>query len=408
MSSQESYHDVLRQVIDDVVAPGAASVDADGAFPRAQVDALGAAGILALTVPAEYGGGGAGLREAAAVVRELGSVCGSTAMIVTMHYAAVAGLTAAGDQGTLTAITRGTHLSTLAFSEFGSRSHFWAPMSTAVLAHDGAVVRLDAAKSWVTSAGQADSYVWSSRPLITAPEDSDAADAGGSIAGGDGAGGEGAGAASGPMTLWLVPADAAGLSAAGAFDGLGLRGNASAPLTADGLLVPASAMLGPDGGGLDLALAAILPFFLVCSASMSAGLIRRLAAETAEHLQRTQLAHLGVSLAQQAGPRAQLARLQIEADRTWAHVTECVAAVEAGRADATLLVLEVKAAAGEAAADAADLALRAGGGSAFRRESAVERLFRDSRAARVMAPTTEALYDFIGRALLGLPLLGEV
>jgi len=38
----------------------------------------------------------------------------------------------------------------------------------------------------------------------------------------------------------------------------------------------------------------------------------------------------------------------------------------------------------------------------------VERLFRDSRAARVMAPTTEALYDFIGRALLGLPLLGDV
>ena len=70
-------------------------------------------------------------------------------------------------------------------------------------------------------------------------------------------------------------------------------------------------------------------------------------------------------------------------------------------------MLEVKAAAGEAAADAADLALRACGGAAFRKESPVERLFRDSRAARVMAPTTEALHDFIGRALCGLPLLGD-
>ena len=139
-------------------------------------------------------------------------------------------------------------------------------------------------------------------------------------------------------------------------------------MTADGVVVPLSAMLGADGGGLDLALAAILPFFLICSAAMSAGLMRRLATETAAHLQRTQLEHLGVSLAQQAGPRAQLARLQIEADRTWAHIEAAVSAVEAGRADATLLVLEVKAAAGEAAAEAADLALRAGGGAAFRKE----------------------------------------
>jgi len=382
MPSRESYRDALLRVIDEVVAPGATEVDAAGTFPRAQVDALGAAGLLALTVPADFGGGGAGLREAADVIRALGSVCGSTAMVVTMHYSAVAALTAVGDKDTLTAIGAGTHLSTLAFSETGSRSHFWAPLSSAVLLDDGPTVRLDASKSWVTSAGHADSYVWSSRPVS-------------------------AGVA-GPMTLWLVPGGAAGLSIAGAFDGLGLRGNASAPMTADGVTVPPSVMLGTDGAGLDLAMAAVLPVFLVCSAAMSAGLLRRLADETAAHLGRTRFEHLGVSLAQQTVPRAQLARLRIEADRTWALISETLTAVESGREDAQLLVLEVKAAAGESAADAADLALKVGGGAAFRKESVVERLFRDSRAARVMAPTTDALQDFIGRALLGLPLLGEV
>src|SRR4029077_8474873 len=139
-------------------------------------------------------------------------------------------------------------------------------------------------------------------------------------------------------------------SASGALDGRGRRGNASAPMTADGVLVPRDAMLGADGGGLDLALAAVLPVFLICSASMSAGLTRRLADETAAHLQRTQLRHLGQSLAQQVQPRAELARLRIEADRTWALVAETLAAVEAGRADAQLLVLEVKAGAGGAGA----------------------------------------------------------
>jgi alkylation response protein AidB-like acyl-CoA dehydrogenase len=298
-------------------------------------------------------------------------------MVVTMHYAATAALVAGGVEGALAAIAAGRHLSTLAFSEFGSRSHFWAPLSTA--AADGGEVRLDARKSWVTAAGEADSYVWSSLPVEAA----------------------------GPMTLWLVPDAADGLTVAGEFDGLGLRGNASSPMTAEGVRVPSSAMIGTDGAGLDLALAAVLPVFLICNASMSAGLMRRLADETAAHLHHTYLQHLGQSLAQQIQPRAQLAKLRIEADRARGLIEDTLTAVEQGRADAQLLVLEVKAAAGEAAADAADLALRACGGAAFRKESVVERLFRDSRAARVMAPTTDALHDFIGRALCGLPLLGD-
>ena len=372
------YQDALARVIEEVIEPGAAEVDASAIFPRRQIGALAEAGLLAITVPTDFGGGGEGMRAASHVVRELGAVCGSTAMIVTMHYSATAALTAGGMKDTLTAIAAGRHLSTLAFSESGSRSHFWAPLSTA--AADGDDVRLDARKSWVTAAGEADSYVWSSRPL----------------------------AAQGAMTLWLVPGSAEGLTVAGAFDGLGLRGNASSPMTAEGLRVPPSAMIGTDGAGLDLALAAVLPVFLICNASMSAGLMRRLAEETAMHLQRTHLQHLGQSLAQQIQPRAQLAKLHIEADRARGLIDDTLTAVEQGRADAQLQVLEVKAAAGEAAADAADLALRACGGAAFRKESPVERLFRDSRAARIMAPTTDALHDFVGRALCGLPLLGDV
>jgi alkylation response protein AidB-like acyl-CoA dehydrogenase len=370
--------DALTRVVDDVVAPNAAEIDRTGRYPRANLDALGEAGILGLCSAADVGGGGEGLAAAAVVVEQLALQCASTAMIVMMHYAATAVLEAHGAEATRAAIASGRHLSTLAFSEVGSRSHFWAPLGTATRTGEG--VRLDARKSWVTSAGEADSYVWSSLPL----------------------------AAAGPMTLWLVDAYGSGLEVGAAFDGMGLRGNASSPVTADGVVVGEDAMLGADGAGLDVALGVVLPWFLLLNAAASVGLMRAATEETRIHLGATKLEHLGQTLAQQADSRTALARMQIETDRTAAFVADTLAALGAGREDATLRVLEVKAAAAESAIEVTDLAMVACGGAAFRKELGVERRFRDARAARVMAPTTQALHDIVGRALTGLPLLGDV
>ncbi|MBF9133168.1 acyl-CoA/acyl-ACP dehydrogenase [Plantactinospora sp. S1510] len=370
-----TYQDSLDRIVQEIVVPGAESLDRSRSFPREAVAAMAGAGLLALPVPAEYGGGGEGLRAATDVVRQLSAACGSTAMVTMMHYSAVAALTATDRADELRQIAAGRHLSTLAFSETGSRSHFWAPVGTAT--DDGDEVRLDARKSWVTSAGHADSYVWSSRPLAEA----------------------------GPMSLWLVRAGTEGLSIGAEFDGLGLRGNDSRPVTGSGVRVPRTALLGVDGTGLDLALTAVLPWFLLLNAAASVGLMQAVTREAAEHLVRTRLGHLDQSLAQQPESRAVLARMRIETDRTRALVDSTLTAVEQGADDAQLLVLEVKAAAGGSAAEVADLAMTVCGGAAFRRELGIERRFRDSRAARVMAPTTSALLDFVGRALCGLPLL---
>jgi alkylation response protein AidB-like acyl-CoA dehydrogenase len=210
------------------------------------------------------------------------------------------------------------------------------------------------------------------------------------------------------MTLWLVTAGAPGLTQAGAFDGLGLRGNSSTPMSASDLQVSEAAMLGADGAGLDIALSLVLPTFLVCSAAFSLGLMEATARETAAHLNGTRLTHLDRSLAQQQTVRLDFARLRLSIDRTRALLGDTLAALEIGRADAMLRVLQVKAEAAEAALQVTDLAMKLCGGAAFRKELGIERRFRDARAARVMAPTTDALLDFIGRAALGLPLLDEV
>jgi isovaleryl-CoA dehydrogenase len=371
-----AFLDVLEEITTTVVEPLAAEVDAVGTFPRKAIEALGAAGLLGLTSATEVGGMGGDMADAVAVVRRVGQACASTAMVVCMHYSATAAIEAAGPRDVRSAIAAGRHLSTLAFSERGSRSQFWAPLSTATA--DGDAVVLDAEKSWVTSAGEADSYVWTSRPVDAA---------------------EGA-------TLWLVPGATPGVAVAGPFEGLGLRGNASRPMRATAARLPRTAMLGTDGGGLDLALGAVLPWFQVCNAAASLGIADAASAAAIAHVTSARLEHLDQSLAEQPVVRQHVARMQARADAASAFLADAVAALGSARADAPLRMLQSKAIASEAALDVTDEAMRIGGGAAFRKEVGIERQLRDARAAAVMAPTTDALQDFVGRALCGLPLFG--
>jgi alkylation response protein AidB-like acyl-CoA dehydrogenase len=96
--------------------------------------------------------------------------------------------------------------------------------------------------------------------------------------------------------------------------------------------------------------------------------------------------------------------MRIKTDLVRGLFEDTLAAMEGGRVDTMLRVLEVKAAAGEASTKVTDLAMRTCGGAAFRKEVGVERNFRDARAATVMAPTIDVLYDFIGKAVCGMPL----
>jgi len=368
--------DALARVVTEVIEPNALAVDRDGMFPRAAMDALGKAGLLGLLSAKGMGGLGENLRAAAWAVEQVGAACGSTGMVLCMHYCATAVLEQHGPTSVRQEIAAGRHLTTLALSEAGSRSHFWAPLSTATAGGDNGTVRLDADKSWATSAGQVDSYVWSSKPL----------------------------AAAGMSTLWLVPGKDAGLTYPRPFDGLGLRGNSSSPIQARDVRVPRSAMLGPDGGGFDIMMGIVLPYFQVLSSACYLGIMDAAAKKAAAHVAHTRLEHQGQSLAHLPTIRAYLARTRLKTDMVRGLLRDTLDALEEGREDAQLRVLEVKAAAGEMATEVTDLAMRVSGGAAFRKEVGLERHFRDARAATVMSPTTDLLYDFIGKAVAGLPL----
>ena len=352
----------------------AGDVDRAASFPSAVIEALRAHGFFGLLSAADMGGWGLGPRAAVHVVESIARICPSAAMVTCMHYAGAAVIEAHGHSATRREIAAGGHLSTLAFSEAGSRSQFWAPTSTATPKGDS--VQLDARKSWVTSARHATAYVWSSRPS----------------------------GAEGLSSLWLVPRGAPGLGPGPAFDGIGLRGNDSSPVAAEGVFVPANARLGEDGKGFDIMMGVVLPLFSMMIAAVSTGIMEHSVESTAEHARRTRFENTGESLADLPTLRAKVARMRIATDAARALLDTAGDAVEAKSADAMLRVLIAKAACADAAIEVTDLAMRVCGGAAFRKEVDVERFFRDARAAAIMAPTSDQLHDFIGRAVCGLPL----
>jgi alkylation response protein AidB-like acyl-CoA dehydrogenase len=378
-SADNRWVKAAAAVAGGILARHAGDVDRQGRWPAEGLAALGEAGLLGLVVPQDFGGAGQGPRAFAAVTRVLAEHCASTAMIYLMHSCAVQVIAAARTfplrEATLRAAAAGRHLGTLAFSEKGSRSHFWAPVSRATAT--GPTHRLSADKSFVTSAGHADSYVVSA----------------GSASGGPPA-----------STLYYVPRDAPGLGTAGPWDGLGLRGNASAPMRLEGVEVPAEHCLSGEGEGLDVMLNVVLPLFQLGSAAVSVGIARAATEGIRGHLMSATLQHLGQPLASLMNLRARLAQMQITVDTQQAFLEHVAGRMESPGPDTLLAVLQSKAAAAEAALHVTDLAMRTGGGACFGRHLTVERNFRDARAIWVMAPTTDVLYDFIAKALLGMPL----
>lgn len=378
---EDTKVDVVDRLAPVVETAGkyAHEVDADGRFPVEAVAALRESGLLGLTLPVEVGGLGAGPHELVTVASSLASACGSTAMIYLMHVSTAMALAAAppaGMPGLLRQVADGSSLASLAFSEAGSRSHFWAPVSRA--SRDGDHLNITARKSWVTAAGHADVYVASTLSADAGPD-------------------------SGAVDLFAIPADTPGLDIAGPWRGMGLRGNSSAPMTID-VRVGDGNRLGETGGGFELMLSTVMPWFNLGNSAVSVGLSRAAVEGAIHHASAARLEHLDESLSALPTIRAQLAKMSIELATTTAYLDQTAGRMVEPQDDTMLHVLGVKAAANDAALRITDAAMRVCGGAAFSEHLSIDRYFRDARAGHVMAPTADVLYDFYGRAITNQPL----
>lgn len=124
----ETFEELLSQVktiAKEVAGPNAPDVDSKARFPTETVDALKRAGALSAPIPTAYGGPGCTMRELAQLCSTLSGACGSSGMVLAMHFIQVACIVRHADgsvlfQEYMREIVREQHLLASMTSEVGT------------------------------------------------------------------------------------------------------------------------------------------------------------------------------------------------------------------------------------------------------------------------------------------------
>ncbi len=381
----EAVLETVQDIAKTVVADQAANVDQLVLWPEQGIRALQRAGLAGMTIPQEFGGLGQGSFAVAQTCEILGQECASTAMCFGMHLVGSAVLAAKAtpyqQSHYLQPIIEGRHLTTLSLSEAGTGAQFYIPR-TRLDAVSPDLYRVNGAKTFVTNGGHADSYVVSTV----------AADPDGPL---------------GQFSCVVIPATAEGLRWGPAWTGLGMRGNSSLSLEIKDLVVPKTDLLGEEGDQIWYVFNVVCPIFLMAMTGTYLGIAGAALEEARNHMLKRDYADTGASLSEMPISQHRLGCLWGMLERTRRLCYHAASSFDAGDPDALPAVFTAKAEVADCAVTIVNEVMTLCGGIAYRGGSRLHRLLRDARAAHVMAPTTDVLRLWTGRALLGKPILGN-
>ncbi len=373
---------LAQDVASRVAAPLAQSIDQEARWPAEALGALAENGLLGLHVPRRLGGLEQGLLALAQINEVLGKACSSTAMCFGMHCVATAVIAAkatpAQENNYLRPIAAGRHVSSLSLSEPGTGAYFFLPRMTFQHREDGFV--LNGPKSFITSGGHADSYVMSA----VAP---------------------GAELDPGTFTCLLVDKGAAGLEWAAPWSGVGMRGNSSRGAQLKDVRVPAENLLGREGDQIWYVFEVIAPYFLVAMAGTYLGIAQAALDLAAEHLRQHRYEHTSERLVGNAALIEQVADMWTSVERARQLLHHAARLGDAGSPEAAPALFAAKIEIADAAVGVTNSAMMLLGGRGYQENGKLPRLMRDAQAAHVMSPTTHILKGWLGRSVLGLPLL---
>ncbi|WP_067693923.1 acyl-CoA dehydrogenase family protein [Nocardia jejuensis] len=223
--------ELTRDIADKVLEPNVVEFEKQERYPEEAFRALGAAGLLSLPYPEEFGGGGQPYEVYLQVLEELAARWAAVAVAVSVHSLSCHPLFAYGSDEQrakwLPDMLSGNLIGAYSLSEAHAGSDAAALRCRAVEVDGG--FRITGQKAWITNGGKADYYTLFART-------------------GEGSRG---------ISSFLVPADTAGLSFGKPEEKMGLRAVPTTTAAYDDAFLPADRLIGAPGQGLSIAFSAL-------------------------------------------------------------------------------------------------------------------------------------------------------
>ena len=375
-ADQEAVRKAVREWVDDVVVPRALSNDREERFPQEALDGLKQTGFIGMTIPEEYGGGGADPLSYLLLIEELGRGDANVRSIVSVHLGLVAGVIArlgTEEQKSrwLPPMATGEVLACFGLTEPDYGSDAGNLQATATKQDDGSY-RINARKIFITNGTIAGLALVMART--------------------GGPGGKG-------VSAFLVPTDTPGFTANKIHGKLGLRSCDTAELVLDDVVVGPEALLGGvEGTGMKAALSALGDGRMSIAASCT-GIIQACLDSMVEYT--TQREQFGKKIAAHQLVQELIADTAVLLDA--ARLMSWRAAhLKAKGEDYALASSKAKLFATEASVTAANNCIQAYGGYGYVDEYPGGKYLRDARVTTLYEGTSQIQKLIIGRALTGV------
>jgi len=368
----DDLRDLARTFSEKEIKPNIETFIANKQVDRDLWNKAGELGLLCLSIPEEYGGGGGTFAHEAIVIEEQAYV-GDSSWGASLHSGIVAHYilaygTEEQKQAWLPKLASGEAVGAIAITEPGTGSDLQSVTTKAIRQGDEYVI--NGSKTFITNGAQADVVITVAK---TNPEE----------------------AAAG-ISLIIVPTDAPGFSRGRVLDKIGMKGQDTAELVYEDVRVPVSNLLGSEEGQGFVQLMQQLPQERLIVAVSNVAAMEICMDETMRYVHDRHA--FGRPIWGFQNTKFKMAEIATEARVARSFVDECIQLHIEGQLDIPTVAM-AKLWCSERAQKVADMCLQLHGGYGYMNEYPIARAWADLRVSQIYAGTSEIMKEIIARSL---------